>query len=53
MLLKKELRLKMVNIIRDAKEGRIQCSFSIVDILDYIYRNVLKINPKKPDDKNR
>lgn len=53
MLLNKDLRLKIVDIIRDGKEGHIPSSFSIVDILDYIYRNVLKINPKKPDDKNR
>jgi len=53
MLLNKELRLKIVNIIRDAKEGHIPSSFSIVDILDYMYGNVLKIDPKKPEDKNR
>ena len=47
MLLNKDLRLKIVDIIRYAKEGHIPSSFSIVDILDYIYGNVLKINPKK------
>lgn len=53
MLLNKDLRLKIVDIIRDGKEGHIPSSFSIVDILDYIYGNVLKINPKNPKDKNR
>ena len=32
-----KLRLKIVSIITKAKEGHIPSSFSIVDILDFLY----------------
>ena len=45
-LLNKDLRLTIVKIIRKAKEGHIPSSFSIVDILDYLYGNVLNVSPE-------
>lgn len=45
-LLNKDLRLKIVKIIRQAKEGHIPSSFSIVDILDYLYGNILNVSTK-------
>jgi len=53
MLLNKDLRIKIVDIIKNAKEGHIPSSFSIVDILDYLYGYILNINPKDPKDINR
>ena len=44
----KDLRIKIVEIVKRSGEGHIPSSFSIVDIIDYIYGNVLKVNPKKP-----
>ena len=48
-----DLRLKIVTMIKDAKEGHIPSSFSIVDILDFLYSKILRINKKKPNDLNR
>lgn len=44
----KDLRLKIVEIVKRSGEGHIPSSFSIVDIIDYIYGNVLKVNSRKP-----
>lgn len=52
-LLNKDLRLTIVRIIRKAKEGHIPSSFSIVDILDYLYGNVLNISPENFNSDNR
>lgn len=49
----KDLRIKILNIVRAAKEGHIPSSFSIVDILDYLYGNILKISKKNPNSINR
>ena len=43
----KDLRLKIVQMIYASGEGHIPSSFSIVDILNYLYENILKYNPKK------
>ena len=48
-----DLRLKIVTMIKDAKEGHIPSSFSIVDILDFLYSKILRINKRKPNDLNR
>ena len=48
----KDLRIKILNIVRAAKEGHIPSSFSIVDI-DYLYGNILKILKKNPNSINR
>ena len=45
----KHLRLKIVKLIMNAKEGHIPSSLSIVDILNYIYKNKVKYNSKKND----
>lgn len=44
-LLNKDLRIKIVEIIRNANEGHIPSSFSIVDILNHLYEKILNINP--------
>ncbi len=49
----KDLRKKIVKMIYNAGEGHIPSSFSIVDIINYIYKNELKYNPKKPKWKKR
>lgn len=47
-IINKELRRKIVDIITNAGEGHIPSSFSIIDIINYLYKNVLIYNPKKP-----
>tara|TARA_B100000989_G_scaffold297983_1_gene285553 strand:- start:639 stop:1415 length:777 start_codon:yes stop_codon:yes gene_type:complete len=47
-----DLRLKIISIIKNSGEGHIPSSFSIVDIIDYLYGNVLKIY-KNPSHENR
>ena len=46
MELNSDLRLQIANMVKFSGEGHIPSSFSIVDIIDYIYGNVLKYNPK-------
>ena len=53
MTFNKDLRIKIVDIIKNANEGHIPSSFSIVDIVDYLYGKVLNINPKYPEDVDR
>lgn len=43
-MLNKDLRRRIVDIVTRAKEGHIPSSFSIVDIIDYLYDQVLKYN---------
>jgi transketolase len=47
------LRLRIVDMICRSGEGHIPSSFSIVDILEYLYGNELRINPKKTKSKYR
>ena len=42
MTLNKDLRIKIVKMISKAGEGHIPSSFSILDIIHFIYMNVLK-----------
>lgn len=44
----KELRKEIARIVAHAKEGHIPSSFSIVDIIDFLYQEVLRFNPKSP-----
>ena len=53
MLLNKDLRKKIVDIIKVSQEGHIPSSFSIIDILDYLYGNILNIDSKNPQNENR
>ena len=48
-----DLRFKIVSIIKNSGEGHIPSSFSIVDILDFLYQKALKINKKNPNHKDR
>lgn len=45
----KDLRIKIVDIIKAAGEGHIPSSFSIVDIIDTIYQRFLKFDCKNPE----
>jgi transketolase len=43
------LRKKIADMVCDAKMGHIPSSFSIVDIINTVYKNHLKVDPKRPD----
>lgn len=49
----KEIRRTVLQMIVSATASHIAPSYSIVEILAYLYGYILKINPKKPLDKNR
>ena len=51
--LNNDLRLKIVKIVKNAREGHIPSSFSIVDILNYIYGHVLQIDPENANSVDR
>lgn len=53
MLLNKALRRRIVDIIKAAQEGHIPSSFSIVDIIDHLYGQVLDYDANNPDWENR
>lgn len=44
-MINNDLRKKIVDIVVSSKEGHIPSSFSIVDIIEYLYSSVLNINP--------
>ena len=48
-----QMRKEILEMIVSAKGTHIASSFSIVDILVFLYNKILKINPKKPNDPNR
>ena len=39
-IINKELRRKIVDIITNAGEGHIPSSFSIIDIINYLYKGI-------------
>jgi transketolase len=49
MILNKDLRIKIVQMVKRSGEGHIPSSFSIVDIIEYLYERVLKYDPRNPD----
>ncbi len=49
MTLNKDLRIKIVKMISKAKEGHIPSSFSILDIIHFVYTNVLKFKKNNPN----
>ena len=53
MTLNKDLRIKIVEMISRAGEGHIPSSFSILDIIHFIYKEFLKYKPKNTKWKNR
>ena len=48
-----DLRIKIAEMVKTSGEGHIPSSYSIVDILDYLYGNVLNINPHSVDSEDR
>jgi transketolase len=52
-LLNADLRRKIVEMVYRSKEGHIPSSFSIVDIIHYLYANILRVDPKNPKWENR
>jgi transketolase len=48
-----ELRLKIVDLAVSAGEGHIPSSFSIVDLIDYLYGNVLQIQASQKNNPAR
>lgn len=44
-----DLRVKIAEMVKASGEGHIPSSYSIVDILDYLYGNVLNVKPDQPD----
>ena len=53
MSLNADLRLKIVEMIKESGEGHIPSSFSIVDIINFLYGNILRYDPSKPKWKDR
>jgi len=51
--LSKETRKQILKMIVKATASHIAPSYSIVELLVYLYEKVLRINPKKPKDPNR
>lgn len=47
-MINKELRRNIVEMVTKAKEGHIPSSFSIVDLIHFLYASVLRVDPKKP-----
>ena len=48
-----ELRLMITEMVKRSGEGHIPSSFSIVDIIEFLYRNVLKITPETVNSEDR
>ena len=46
--LNKDLRKKIVNMVISGRDGHIPSAFSIVDVIELLYRNYLKHDPKQP-----
>lgn len=53
MKLNSDLRIKIVQMITKAKEGHIPSSFSIVDIINFLYEKILNYDSKNPNWSNR
>lgn len=49
----REVRLLMIECLRPLESHHIGCSFSIVDIVTFLYYQVLRVNLKKPKDPER
>ena len=47
--LNKDLRRKIVDMVIAGRDGHIPSAFSIVDMIEVLYRNCLKYDPKRPD----
>lgn len=49
----KSLRRTILRSIYGAQASHIASAFSVVDVIYYLYSNILKVNPKKPDKPDR
>ena len=49
----KEIRKQVLKMIVKAEASHIAPTYSIIELLVYLYEKVLRINPKKPHDSNR
>jgi transketolase len=47
-VLNPDLRREIVKMIYRSKEGHIPSAFSIVDLIHYLYANVLRVDPRNP-----
>jgi transketolase len=48
MILNNNLRLKIAQMVKASGEGHIPSSYSIVDIIDHLYGNVLRVDATNP-----
>lgn len=48
MILNKNLRLKIAQMVKASGEGHIPSSFSIVDLIEHLYGHVLRVDAKNP-----
>ncbi len=48
MTLNRDLRKMVVNMVTASGEGHIPSSFSIIDIVNHLYTNVLRVDPANP-----
>ena len=51
--LAQKVRIHVLDMVNYAQSSHIGASYSIVEILVTLYSNILKINPKDPDNSNR
>jgi transketolase len=49
VILNKNLRLKIAQMVKASGEGHIPSSFSIVDLIEHLYGHVLRVDAKNPD----
>lgn len=49
----KDLRILITQMVKSSGEGHIPSSYSIVDIIEYLYGNVLRFDAKNPTWENR
>jgi len=53
MLPNAELRLRIARIIKQSGEGHIPSSYSIIDIIAFLYSEILRVDPQNPDWEDR
>lgn len=49
----RDLRLRIAQMVMESKEGHIPSSYSIVDIIQVLYRHVLSVDPSDPTSSDR
>ncbi len=52
-MLNAQLRYKIASLIAHSKEGHIPSSYSILDLIHYLYASVLRVDPKNPKNPDR